>query len=325
MLGRATRQCPEIGKETFRIFDAVDLYPHLQNLTEMKPVVVNPDISLEQLFLEFSVLQDEAHRNTVREQILVKMRRRIKNLHDQARAAYQAETGETPEATLKRLTEEPPASVAAWVKQKPNLGRILDWNPDKGAPIFIPISHHPDQVVAVTRGYGAGQKPEDFLDGFTAFVKANINKITALNVVVQRPRDLTRAELKTLRLELDALGYSDANLRRAWSEAKNEDIAASIVGFVRQAALGDGLIPFDLRVRNAMQRILASRSWTDVQRKWLKRIEEQITREMVVDAAAIDEEPFSKDGGFQRLNKVFGGQLEMVLNDINGELWKMTA
>ena len=36
MLGRATRQCPETGKETFRIFDAVDLYPHLQNLTEMK-------------------------------------------------------------------------------------------------------------------------------------------------------------------------------------------------------------------------------------------------------------------------------------------------
>src|SRR6185503_18323170 len=37
MLGRATRRCDEIGKETFRIFDAVDLYPHLQNLTEMKP------------------------------------------------------------------------------------------------------------------------------------------------------------------------------------------------------------------------------------------------------------------------------------------------
>ena len=53
MLGRATRQCPEIGKETFRIFDAVDLYPHLQDLTEMKPVVVDPDITLEQLFKEF--------------------------------------------------------------------------------------------------------------------------------------------------------------------------------------------------------------------------------------------------------------------------------
>jgi len=94
---------------------------------------------------------------------------------------------------------------------------------------------------------------------------------------------------------------------------------------VRQAALGDALIPFDTRVRSAMQRVLKSRSWTDVQRKWLKRIEEQITREMVVDRAAIDEEPFTKDGGFQRLNKVFDGQLEAVLGNINHELWQMTA
>jgi type I restriction enzyme R subunit len=62
-----------------------------------------------------------------------------------------------------------------------------------------------------------------------------------------------------------------------------------------------------------------------VHRKWLKRIEEQLVREMVVDRAAIDEEPFSKDGGFQRLNKVFNGQLEAVLSDINGELWKKAA
>ena len=54
----------------------------------------------------------------------------------------------------------------------------------------------------MTHGYGAGQKPEDFLDGFTAFVRGNVNKIAALNLVVQRPRDLTRAELKSLRLEL---------------------------------------------------------------------------------------------------------------------------
>ena len=180
-------------------------------------------------------------------------------------------------------------------------------------------------MVAVTRGYGAGVKPEDFLDGFTDFIRNNVNKITALTVVVQRPRDLTRAELKALRLELDALGYSDANLRRAWSDAKNEDIAASIIGFVRQAALGDALIPFDIRVRSAMQRVLSSRSWTEVQRKWLKRIEEQVIREIVVDRAAIDEEPFVKDGGFQRLNKIFGGQLEAVLSDINDELWKKAA
>jgi type I restriction enzyme R subunit len=325
MLGRATRQCPEIGKETFRIFDAVDLYPHLQNLTEMKPVIVNPDITLEQLFGEFARLEDEKHRETVREQILVKMRRRIKGLHERARARYEADAGETPEATLKRITDQPTSTVAAWVKQRTSLGKILDWNPEGNGPILIPISHHPDEVVSVTSGYGKGQRPADFLDSFTVFIKGNINKIAALTVVLQRPRDLTRAELKALRVALDGQGYSEANLRRAWSEAKNEDIAASIIGFVRQAALGDALTPLDVRVKGAMQRILSRRPWTEIQRKWLKRIEEQILREVVVDRASIDEEPFRTDGGFQRLNKVFGGQLESVLCDINEELWKKAA
>lgn len=325
MLGRATRQCPEIGKETFRIFDAVDLYPHLQNLTAMKPVVIDPAISLEQLFEELAQVEDEAHREAIREQIIVKMRRRVRRMPEVARARYQVEAGETPEATLLRLTNEPSASIAAWVKQRPTLGRILDWNSDSGTPLYIPISNHPDQLVAVTHGYGAGQKPEDFLDGFTAFVRGNVNKIAALTLVVQRPRDLTRAELKSLRLELDALGYSDTNLRRAWSDTKNEDIAASIIGFVRQAALGDALTPFDLRVRAAMQRIVAARPWTEVQKKWLKRIEEQLTHEIIVDRAALDEDPFSKDGGFVRLNKIFGGKLESVLADINEELWKKVA
>lgn len=325
MLGRATRQCPDIGKETFRIFDAVDLYPHLQDLTEMKPVVVNPDITLEQLFEEFTRVTEEQLRDVVREQILVKMRRRIKRLHDEARARYITEVGEAPEATLKRLTVEPAAAVAAWAKQRPTLGPILDWTPGNNDPRIVPISHHPDHIVGVTRGYGKGQKPGDFLDSFTAFVKGNVNKIAALTIVLQRPRELTRAELKALKLALDGQGFSEANLRRAWSDAKNEDIAASIIGFVRQAALGDALTPLDVRVRRAMQKISAQQPWTEVQRKWLKRIEEQLLREVVVDRASIDEEPFRADGGFQRLNKVFGGKLEAVLGDINEELWQKSA
>ncbi len=94
------------------------------------------------------------------------------------------------------------------------------------------------QVVGVTRGYGEAKKPEDFLDSFAAYVRDNINTIAALKLVVQRPRDLTRADLKELRMALDRKGYSEANLRRAWADAKNVDIAASIIGFVRQAALG---------------------------------------------------------------------------------------
>ena len=94
-------------------------------------------------------------------------------------------------------------------------------------------------------------------------------------LVVQRPRDLTRADLKELRMALDQKGYSEANLRRAWADAKNVDIAASIIGFVRQAALGDALVPYGDRVRAAMQRVMASRAWNDPQRRWLRRIGER--------------------------------------------------
>ena len=49
------------------------------------------------------------------------------------------------------------------------------------------------------------------------------------------------------------------------------DIAASIIGYVRQAALGVPLVPYGDRVKAAMQRVQASRKWTDPQRLWLRR------------------------------------------------------
>jgi type I restriction enzyme R subunit len=325
MIGRATRQCPEIGKDVFRIFDAVDLYPHLQDLTDMKPVVVNPSITFEQLVRELVDATEDAHRDTIREQLVVKLRRRLKKLPEEARLRFEAVAGETPEAMLRRLLADDAPALAAWLKDRSAVGPILDWQGDGDNPRFVPISYHADEVVAVSRGYGEATRPQDFLDGFSAFVRGNVNTIAALKLVVTRPRDLTRADLKELRLALDRNGYSEANLRRAWADATNEEIAASIIGFVRQAAIGDPLKPYADRVRAAMRTIMANHQWTEPQKRWLKRIGEQIEKEVIVDREAIDKEPFIADGGFNRLNKVFGGGLETLLAEINEEMWKKTA
>ena len=257
MLGRATRRCDEIGKETFRIFDAVDLYPHLQELTDMKPVVVNPSLTFEQLLEELRTVSDEEHRSAIRDQLAVKWARKLRRLTDEARSQYGAAAGEQPEATLDRIRTAVPGELAQWFKERPALGPILDWSPGGNGGI-MPISHHPDQLAEVSRGYGAARKPEDFLDNFTSFVRNNLNKIAALSVVVQRPRELTRAQLRELRLELDRQGYTDVNLRTAWQQSKNEDIAASIIGFIRQAAIGDPLEPFEDRVDKAIRKIMSS-------------------------------------------------------------------
>ena len=49
MIGRATRRADHIGKEVFRIFDAVDIYANLQSVTDMRPVIVDPNITLSGL------------------------------------------------------------------------------------------------------------------------------------------------------------------------------------------------------------------------------------------------------------------------------------
>jgi type I restriction enzyme R subunit len=323
MIGRATRLCPGIAKEVFRIFDAVDLYPHLQNLTDMKPVVVNPSISFDQLVKELIAADKDAHRETIGQQLAVKLRRLLKKMPPEMRARFEATAGETPEDTLKRLLQAQPTELSEWLSSRADIGPILDWQGDSDTPPrFMPISHHPDTVVDVSRGYGESKKPEDFLDGFRDYVRANVNTIAALKLVVQRPRDLTRADLRALRTALDQKGYSEANLRRAWADARNVDIAASIIGFVRQAALGDALVPYADRVKTAMASVLAVRKWTDPQKRWLRRIAEQVEKEIVVDRDAIDREPFAADGGFARLNKVFDGELEGVLSGINEEMWK---
>ena len=46
----------------------------------------------------------------------------------------------------------------------------------------------------------------------------------------------------------------------------------------------------------------------------------------MVDRGSLDEVPFDAFGGFQRLNRVFGGQLENVIGDVaDGRFWRQAA
>ncbi len=185
------------------------------------------------------------------------------------------------------------------------------------------ISEHEDELLSVTQGFGPGRaKPEDYLEGFGRFLKENANKVEALKLVMQRPRDLTRAELKKLKLELDQAGYSEAGLRAAYKATTNADVAASIMGYIRQRALGEPLKPYELRVEEALLRVLSSRPWTDPQRKWLKRIARAIRENEVVDRPLFDEAAYQSEGGFTRIDKVFDGKLAEVVAELQDQVWK---
>jgi hypothetical protein len=48
-------------------------------------------------------------------------------------------------------------------------------------------------------------------------------------------------------------------------------VSSSIIGFIRQAAIGDPLEPFGDRVRKAIRTIESRGTWTQPQRAWLRR------------------------------------------------------
>lgn len=320
MLGRATRRCDEIKKEVFYIYDAVNLYAALSPLSTMKPVAVNPNISFTQLVEELGTVNDTTAATTIVDQLLAKLQRQQRKLGDSNRDNIEAAAGMPIPEMINHLRQSNPQQVQEWFRQRAAIAQMLDARDGGRQPLLI--SRHADELRRVERGYGNAQKPEDYLDSFGAYLRENINKIPALIVVTTRPRELTRAQLKELRLMLDLAGYSEKTLQVAWREMTNADIAASIIGFIRQATLGDALVPYEERVDKAMKKIIASQNWTPPQRQWLERIGKQLKVETIVDREALDQGEFKSQGGFVRLNKAFNGRLEEILVQINEELWR---
>ncbi|EDY37381.1 type I restriction-modification system, R subunit [Cyanobium sp. PCC 7001] len=324
MVGRATRLCPEIGKTLFRIFDAVGIYEALQDYTAMKPVVQNPQIPLSQLVRELIETPGEGERELVRDQLIARLRRKLSGATEQAEAHFRELTGEEPEAFLERLRTLPITEASGWIGRLPGLGELLDqsWS---GPPQPVFVADQEDQLLGVEPAYGEGQRPQDYLEGFTAFIRDAGNDLPALTTVLQRPWELSRQDLRALKLALDARGYSETSLAAAWRHTTNQEMAASIMGYIRQAALGDPLVPYAERVERALQRILASRNWTAPQRQWLQRIANQTKAITIVDREAIDDDALlfrREGGGWPRLNKLFGGELEQVLQRFNEAVWE---
>jgi type I restriction enzyme R subunit len=327
MLGRATRPCDEIGKEVFRIYDAVRIYEALRKLTDMKPVVVNPSITFTQLVSELAQDLSDDERTLVRDQLIAKLQRKRRHLSEQAAQDFETRAGMTPEEFIEQLRTMPLSRIAEWFIDKSDLGEILDSRPETvGTPTFV--SEHRDEFLGAEHGYGKAKRPEDYLQEFTAFLKSHVDQIPALVTVLTRPRELTRKQLRELALELDRAGFSETKLATAWREMTNQDIAARIVGFIRQATVGDPLVPYEQRVDKALQKMLASRSWSTPQRQWLQKIAAQTKTNLVVDRDALDDPDliFAREGGgFVRLDRIFEGNLQQILDTFNETIWQQVA
>lgn len=325
MIGRATRPCEEIGKEYFRIFDAVDIYSNLQEVSDMRPVVVDPTLSFATLVADLTRAQTYSDQIYVRDQIIVKMRERLRHLTPPTFEALEQVLGSLDQL-VDKLKEAPASETVELFQQHPSLIAVLDQALPKGTrDTGILISEHEDELLEVHDQFGDKASPSDYIEEFERFIRANMNAVPALIAATQRPRDLTRAELKQIAALLDEKGFSEASLRQAYGRVRNADIAAHIIGFVRQAAVGDPLVPYQTRVDNGVQRILDSREWKPDQKRWLKRIGRALREQPVGDPAMLSEPLFAQNGGFPVIDQAFDHRLSEVLMDLNAAIWDSAA
>ena len=325
MLGRATRSCDEIGKESFSIYDAVGLYDALEPVSTMKPVAASIAERFVELIAQMRVAASPQEMQAIRDKILAKLQRkarRIVKAEQRLQDLFLLKSNDkTPEQYLKELAATPFAKLLGRLQADWELFELLDH--ESFAPNFQYVSTLPDQVVSVTQGYGKNNAaPEDYLDTFKRYLDEQKDRIAALTILCQRPATLTRKDAKQLRLILEDAGFSQTHLNNAWNAVTHDEILIDMITLIRHLALGEALISHQERISRAVGKIRKMKDWTKPQKQWLDRIEKQLMKEDPIGKEDFDREPFASRGGFQNINSIFDGELATVLDALNEYLYQ---
>lgn len=325
MLGRATRLCPKIGKTHFDIFDAVDLYSYLDDFSSMKPVVTNPTVTFDELFSGYEKVDDEEHIKFINDQIIAKLQR-CKRHMDDSQLNYFCVTSHFDSvddflAKVKKIRMESEQDCKEFlIRNRTAFGFTKFQNTNTR---YVIVSDKTDEVHEVTRGYGKGQEPKDYLESFSTYINANRSKLEALEIVCTRPADLTLKDLRTLSMTLDANGFSSMQLNTAIKQLTKEECAADIITLVRRYAIGTPLISHEERIRNAIKKLNKAHDFTAGEKKWIERIEKYLINESVVNAQTFDEYMAWRNlGGFTKVNKIFSNQLSSIIKELNTYLYE---
>lgn len=323
MLGRATRLCKEIHKTHFDIYDPVGVYDALEDVNTMKPVVANPSTSFTQLLDGLEELNDEAHVKNQINQVIAKLQRKKKNIDAKTMEHFiDMSGGMDPTQFVVDIQKRSPEDAKKRLLAYYDLFRMLqESKPNGGRPVVI--SDKQDAFIEERRGYGNKDvRPEDYIDAFSSYIQNNINEIAALKIICTNPRELTRDSLKSLMLTLDREGYTTQQLNTAISQLTNEEMAADIISLIRRYAIGSVLIGHEARIRKAVDRLRKAHSFTMQEQNWIKRMEDYLLNESVLNITVFDEDSrFKSQGGFAKINKIFSDKLESVVLELNEYLY----
>ncbi len=326
MMGRGTRKGEHFpDKSHFTVFDCFDgtLVEYFKNATA---ITAEPPQHETRTIVE---IIEDIWTNIDRDynvRCLTKRLQRIdKEMSSEARSLFAVKIPEGDVAKFARelpnqLREDFTATMA--ILRNPDFQDLLLNYPRKLRTFWVAYETE-DTVTSkwlIRDGRGNEYKPEDYLASFTTFIKENTDQIDSISILLDRPREWSTAALGQLRSKLATTPerYTVDNLQKAHELCYHKALV-DIISMVKHAAREqEPLYTAEERVRLALTKVTAGKTFTQEQTQWLDRIRDHLIQNLSIDKEDFDALPiFNRSGGWAKANNVFKKQLEELLERFN--------
>jgi type I restriction enzyme R subunit len=324
MLGRGTRQCPDIHKSHFTVFDCFD-GTLLEYFRKVSAFTIEPPEKPSRTVQEIidAIWQNRDRPYNVR--CLVKRLQRIdKEMSGEARDLF---ANFIPDGDVARFAQELQGKLSNEFTATLTLLRnsafqdLLVRYP-RPKRTFIRAYQTEDTVTSewLVRESGREYKPADYLTAFARFVQENPLPIEAIKILLDRPQDWSTDALAELRQKLATTPerFTRENLEKAHAARYHKNLV-DIISMIKHAAREEEpLLTASERVERAFAKITGGREFTQEQRRWLDRIRAHLVVSLSIDREDFENVPILLDaGGWNAAEKVFEGRLDDLLHRIN--------
>ncbi|MHB8754196.1 MAG: type I restriction endonuclease subunit R [Candidatus Acidiferrales bacterium] len=195
-----------------------------------------------------------------------------------------------------------------------------------------------DQLLMAGVSQDGRERAANLVKSFEKFIEENRDEIAALQILYSRPykQRLTHEQLKELARAIarpQRPGIAPMMPERVWQAYQVLDkskvrgsatkLMTDLVSLVRYAVHQENeLRPFKDVVFARFEKWLSDqekqgRRFTDEQRQWLIAIRDHIAASVSIEADDFELPQFSQWGGLGKAHKVFGAQLQPILNQLN--------
>ena len=320
MLGRGTRKCVDINKTHFTIFDCFDgtLIRYFKEVSNFKLEEPRKDpLSIPEIIENIWQNIDRAYFTNV----LIKRLRRIeKDMSAEARELFakyipDGDIGQYAAMLATLLRNE--FTVTMKLLRDPAFQRLLmDYPRAKASFLVSPGTVDFVQSEAMQR-FGKYDRAEDYLEAFSKFIKENTDKIDAINILLNRPKDWNPDALDQLDKALKQNSFDPQVLQKA-NKALHKKLA-DVISMVKHAAKDqEPILTAEERVTRAVDKLIANNKFTAEQLDWISLIREHLIRNLSLSEEDFDLVPLLQNrGGKARARRVFQNAFPSLLSTLN--------